>query len=160
LSITEAGITHEYSGEFADIQTEFENEEWDIPVAAIRLAKKHEKQYREEFEELKKRVEDEIRFYDGYWPDEEEIGEYFRSNEVEFVISENEVERVAMCFLEENSMFKYEIRQDEDVTVSSYRKDHWWTVFEGTEEHGFDEIAAFREQEDVDNFVKEKEKCQ
>jgi hypothetical protein len=96
LSITEAGITHEYSGEFADIQTEFENEGWDIPVAVIRLVRKHEKQYRKEFEELKNRVEDEIRSYDGYWPDDEEIGGYFRSNEVEFVISEDEVERAAM----------------------------------------------------------------
>jgi hypothetical protein len=96
LSVTEAGITHEYSGEFADIQTEFENEGWEIPVAVIRLVKKHEKQYYQEFEELTKRVEDEIRFYDGYWPDDAEIGEYFLSNEVEFVIREDEIERVAL----------------------------------------------------------------
>jgi hypothetical protein len=57
-------------------------------------------------------------------------------------------------------MLKYEIRQDEDVTVAAYRKDHWWTIFEGTEEYGFDAIASFREREDADNFVKEKEKCQ
>jgi hypothetical protein len=96
LSLVVGDITRESSGEFTDIQTEFENEGWDIPVAVIRLVKKHEKQYREEFEELKKRVEDEIRSYDGYWPDDEEIGDYFLSNEVEFVISEDEVERVAM----------------------------------------------------------------
>jgi hypothetical protein len=96
LSITKAGITHEYLGDFAYIKDRFENKGWDIPAAVIRLVKKHEKQYREEFEELKKRVEDEIRSYDGYWPDDEEIGDYFLSNEVEFVISEDEVERVAM----------------------------------------------------------------
>jgi hypothetical protein len=50
-------------------------------------------------------------------------------------------------------MFEYEVRQDDDVTVSRYRKDHWWTVFEGTQEHGFDAIATFREREDADNFV-------
>jgi hypothetical protein len=57
-------------------------------------------------------------------------------------------------------MYEYEIRQDYDVTVAGYRKEYWWTVFEGTEGHGFDEIATFREREDADNFVKEKEKCQ
>jgi hypothetical protein len=57
-------------------------------------------------------------------------------------------------------MYEYEIRQDEDIPVSGGRKDHWWTVFEGTEELGFDEIASFREREDAENFVKEKEKCQ
>jgi hypothetical protein len=96
LSITGAGITHEYSGGLADVQAKFENEGWDVPVAAIRLGKKHEEQYCQEFRELKKRVEDEIRYYDGYWPDNEEIGEYFRLNETEFVISEDEVERVAI----------------------------------------------------------------
>jgi hypothetical protein len=96
LSITETGITHEYSGEFADIETAFERNGLGIPAAAIRLVKKHEKQYRDEFEELKKRVEDEIRSYDGYWPNDAEIGEYFRLNEIEFVISEDEVERVAI----------------------------------------------------------------
>jgi hypothetical protein len=56
-------------------------------------------------------------------------------------------------------MFEYRIEQDEDVTVSAYRRDHWWTVFEGTEKYGFDAIASFREREDADNFVREKEKC-
>jgi hypothetical protein len=53
----------------------------------------------------------------------------------------------------------YVIREDNDVVVAGYRKDRWWTVFEGTEEHGFDAIASFREREDAENFVEEKEKC-
>jgi hypothetical protein len=96
LSVTKAGITHEYSGEFADIEAEFEHSGWNVPVAVIRLVKEHEKQYCQEFDELKKRVGDDICSYNDYWPDEEEIGEYFRSNEAEFVVSEDEVERVAM----------------------------------------------------------------
>jgi hypothetical protein len=54
-------------------------------------------------------------------------------------------------------MYEYVIRQDEDVMAAGYRKDHWWTVFEGTKEHGFDEIAAFREREDAELWVLEKE---
>jgi hypothetical protein len=96
FSLVVGDITRESSGEFTDIQTEFENEGWDIPVSVIRLVKKHEKQYLNEFEGLKKRVEDEIRVYNDYWPGDEEIGEYFRSNEVEFVVSEDEAERFAM----------------------------------------------------------------
>jgi hypothetical protein len=96
LSITVGGITHEYTGEFADIQTEFKNGGWGIPTAVIRLVKKHENRYYQEFKELRRRVEDEIRYYNDYWPDEEEIGEYFRSNEAEFVITEHVVERIAL----------------------------------------------------------------
>jgi hypothetical protein len=55
-------------------------------------------------------------------------------------------------------MREYQIRQDEDVTVSGYHKDHWRTVFEGTEESGFDAVDTFREREDADSFVEEKEK--
>jgi hypothetical protein len=55
-------------------------------------------------------------------------------------------------------MFEYEIRQDEHVTVSSFRRDHWWMVFEGTKEHGFDMIATFREREDAEGFVTHKTK--
>jgi hypothetical protein len=96
LSMTGAGITHEYSGEFADIEAKFENEWWDVPVEVIRLVKKHEEQYCQEFRELNKRVEDAIRYYADYWPDEEEIGDYFRSNEVEFVISEDVIMRFVL----------------------------------------------------------------
>jgi hypothetical protein len=55
-------------------------------------------------------------------------------------------------------MYKYKIRLDDTVTVAGYRKGFWWTVFEGTEEHGFDEIASFRERKDADSFVMEKER--
>ncbi|MDR1315698.1 MAG: hypothetical protein LBK13_02390 [Spirochaetales bacterium] len=96
LSVTEAGRKFSYTGDFADIQAKFENERWDIPIEVIRMVNKHERQYCREFDELKKRIENEIEDYNGYWPDEEEIGEYFRSNETEFVISEDEIERAVM----------------------------------------------------------------
>jgi hypothetical protein len=96
LSLTCNGDTYACSGEFADIQQEFENNGWDIPITVIRQVKKHEKQYLEEFKELKKRVEDEIRAYEQYWPDVEEIAEFFRNSETEFVIEENEAARIAL----------------------------------------------------------------
>jgi hypothetical protein len=95
VSIVTGSIVRESSGEFADIKAEFEGEGWDVPIEAIRLVKGHEERYREEFKELKEQVEDEIRRYNEYWPDEEEIAEYFRFNETEFVISEDEVERAS-----------------------------------------------------------------
>jgi hypothetical protein len=55
-------------------------------------------------------------------------------------------------------MWEYRVQQDEKVTVSGYRRDRWWVVFYGNKEYGFDAIASFREEEDADNFVKEKEK--
>jgi hypothetical protein len=96
LSITTGGITHEYTGELSDIQKEFEQQGFDIPMAVIRTVKKYEKQFLEEFKELKKRVEDEIKAYDQYWPSDEEIAEFFRVNETEFVIEEGEVERIEL----------------------------------------------------------------
>jgi hypothetical protein len=96
LLITDNGITHEYSGSFRYIQEQFENEGWDVPIEAIRLVKEHEEQYRVEFEELQKRIEKEIQYYSDYWPSDEEIGDYFRANEVEFVIDEDEVERTTV----------------------------------------------------------------
>lgn len=54
-------------------------------------------------------------------------------------------------------MWEYQIQQDEEVTVSGEGCSHWWTVSYGNKEHGFNAIAAFREKEDADSFVKEKE---
>jgi hypothetical protein len=56
------------------------------------------------------------------------------------------------------NMREYCVEQGEKVAVSGEGRSHWRTVFYGTEEYGFDPIAAFREWEDADSFVREKEK--
>jgi hypothetical protein len=96
LSLVKGGIEHEYTGEFADIKKYFERHGWFIPIGVTETIRLHEEQFAKEFEELVKRVEEEIRYYDQYWPTDEEIAEYFRLNDVEFVIEENETERVVI----------------------------------------------------------------
>jgi hypothetical protein len=96
LSLAKGGIESEWTGEFADIQKQFENDGWDIPAIVIRTVKAQEELFGREFEELIKRVEEEIWYYDRYWPTDEEVAEYFRLNAVEFVIEENETERVVI----------------------------------------------------------------
>jgi hypothetical protein len=94
LSLAKGGVENEWTGEFADIRKQFENDGWDIPSVVIRMVKAREEQFAKEFGELIKRVEEEIRYYSQYWPTDEEVAGYFRLNDVEFVIEENETERV------------------------------------------------------------------
>jgi hypothetical protein len=85
-----------YRGDLADILKETSENSFPLPPAVLKTIRTVENQYRKEHTTALAEIEKVVQEFNDYYPENEEIADYFINNEIEFLVEEHEIMRKAI----------------------------------------------------------------